>query len=435
MSKNRLILLAGFLFLSLFPLPGLPLPQSSAQTQQHLSPSQALLRTWRYHPTLRQLRREYRQAQARRLQVGLLPNPELGLTAEDFAGSAAWTNDRFTQFTIEWVQILPLGDKLSEAKRLAELEPELLKWQYRIQQRHLAGDVYLNYSRLRYFLSRINLADELLVNARETLALIEIRVKAGKLAPFGALQARQQVLMLEAEVQEMAAQQRISGLELSALWGEYQLKDMLDVSAYDTPQVLSGLTFYQQRLPQHPQVARWQLESQIRQATLTTAQAQTTPDLTASGGLRYHPPGDWGMTASISLPLAMFNRNQGQIEEARLRQNSLAAEREQELATLNAELTRAYEVYTSAYQRWQLYQKQLQLSQEGFRIALIAFEAGKTNYLDVLQSQQGYFTARRNLIETQSVLEQALITVRVLTDDLEPVQDYSISEQEERTHE
>ncbi|MBT9543868.1 MAG: TolC family protein [Candidatus Sericytochromatia bacterium] len=430
MSKNRYILLASFLFMSLFPLPGSPLAQPLAQAERLLSPSQAVLRTWRNHSTLRQLRREYARAQARLLQVGLWSNPELGLTAEDFAGSAALTDDRFTQFTLEWVQTLPLGDKLSQAKHLAELETELLNWEYRIQQRRLAGDVYLAYGRLRYFLARISLADDLLSNARETLALIEIRVNTGKQSPLGALQARQQVLMLEAEGQEMAAQKRVSDLELAALWGESQLKDLPDVSAYTAPQRLSELMFYQQRLSQHPQVLRWLLENQIRQVSLTNAQAQTAPDLTASGGLRYHPPGDWGVVASIGLPLAMFNRNQGQIEDARLRQNSLSAEREQELAKLNAELSRNYEVYTSAYQRWQLYQQQLQLSQEAYRIALIAFDAGKTSYLDVLQSQQGYFTARRSLLETQYVLEQALITLRGLTNDVEPIKDLPITEPE-----
>lgn len=398
-----------------------------AQVDSTLTPSQALSRVWRGNITLRQLRREYAQAQARRLQAGLLPNPEVGWTAEDFAGSAAFTDDRFTQFTLEWVQTLPLGDRLARARRLAELEAELLGWEYRVQQLRLAGDVYLAHGRLRYLATRLELAQELHGNARETLTLIETRVGAGKQPPVAALQARQQVLALEAETLNLASQQRIAALELSALWGGSSLEGLTVTGGFSPARPMLDVQMYQQALAQHPQVARWQLEDETRKAALASAQADATPDLATSGGLRYHPPGDWGVVASVTLPLPVYNLNQGSIEAAHLRQSSLAAEREQDLAQLSSELHLAQERYQGASQRLEIYRNQLQLAQEEFRIAVLLFNVGKTGYLEVLQSQKSYFETRQSMIETQWELEQALMTLRTLIHDLDPIEDVPIT--------
>lgn len=435
MNSNKALLLSSLLLgqFGLMPALAQTLTPSAAQTDSldqigpALTPSQALNRAWRGNATLRQLRRDYARARARLLQAGALPNPEFGMVAEDFAGSAAFTDDRFTQFTLEWIQTLPLGDRLERAKRLAELEAELLGWEYQVEQLQLARAVYLAHGRLRYLDSRLALARELLGNARETLRLIEAQLEAGKQAPVAALQARQQVISLEAEALDLSSQQRMAALELSALWGGTSLEGLSVAGALHPPGPLVGIDVYQLRLPGHPLVARWQLEGEARQATLDSARSQTSPDLTTSGGFRYHPPGDWGVVASVTLPLPLYNQNQGSIEDARLRQSTLAAERDQDLAQLGSELRRAHEAYSGAYRRFELYRNQLQLAQEAFRIAMIVFEAGKSGYLEVLQSQQSYFDARRNLIETHWELEQAQTALRTLTLDLDPIEDIPIT--------
>lgn len=433
MSSHKSALFTVLLLGQMFGTPALAqtLPVApSASSMPALTPSQALNRAWRGNPALRQLRRDYARAQARLQQIGLLPNPELGWTAEDFAGSAAFTEDRFTQFTLEWIQTLPLGGRLERARRLAELESELLGWEYRIQQLRLAREVYVAHARLRYLAARLVLARDVLSNARETASLIQARVDAGKQPPVAALQANEQVLDLEAEVLDLVSQQRVAALELSTLWGGTSLEGLGAAGGLTRPVPLVEAGIFRMRLSRHPRVARWQLEGEARQEAVAAAEAQATPDLTASGGLRYHPAADWGVVASLTLPLPMFSRNQGTIEDARLHEKTLAAEREQDLQQLGSELERAHEAYSGAYQRWELHQRRLQVTSEAFRIALIVFDAGKSGYLEVLQSQQSYFEARRDLIETQWEIEQAQITLRTLTSDLDPVEDIPITEPE-----
>lgn len=417
LCKGLLLALSSFVAATGQAEPFEPRPAHQAIV---LKPEEALNRAWKSNAVLRQLRREYARAAARLKQAGLLPNPELGWVAEDFAGSAAFTDDRFTQFTLEWIQTLPLSDRLSHQRRLAELELELLEWQYRLQLVRLSREVSLEFNELRYLGLRLELAQEALANARKIQTQIEARVQAGKLAPLAALQARQQTLALESETLEINSQRRLKILALAGLWGDSDPPELNVSGSLPIPQKPAAFEHYASGLNRHPQLARWQPESHYRQEFLQAAQSQSQPDLTAAGGVRYHPPADWGLIASVNLPIALYNQNQGAIEDARLRQASLASEREQDLRQLSTELRQAYQAASSAYIQWELKLQQLQLAKEEFRMAVLVFEAGKSAYLEILRSQQSYFELRRQLLESLWQSAQARISLQSLTQDFEP---------------
>lgn len=392
--------------------------------------SAAVARAYGHNPGLRRLRREYAQATARLQQAGLLSNPELQFVGEDVAGSAAFTPDRFTQFTLEVAQALPLGDRLGREKEIGRLNQELLMWEYRLQLLRVARDVSLEYARIQYLAARLALLREILLNAQATQQLIQKRVDAGKQPPVAVLLAQQQVQELLAEQTGETSQERLARLELAALWGDSD-PDMSPVdAALPIPVSLVEAKVFRQRLPQHPQIARWGTETTYREQSVLAAQAQGLPDLTLGGGLRYHPALDWSLVVNVGMPLPVFNRNQGNVEEARLRQASLEREREQDLQQLNNELSQAYESYQGAFGQWEQYREQVALAGQAFRIELIMFNEGKTDYLPLLRSQDSIFRAQHNLLEAQWAATQAAITLRYLTHDLEPVKEVPITPSE-----
>lgn len=402
-----------------------PYNQHKAQTSvaevEPQEASAALQRAWQLNPRLQSLRREYARAAAQLQQVGLLANPELALTAEDMLGSAAFTPDRFTQFTLEWLQALPLSDRLSRQRQLAELELALLEREYQLALLEVSHAVYLGISRLHSLRQHQQLATERVAHARETARLIAAQLAAGKLPAVADLQARQQVLQQEAELLDLNSQYSQAQLALSRLWGAPPSSNGLTVTGeLQPPQALPAFVDFVQRLQQHPRLTRWQLEEERRQQDLQATQTQAVPDLTASGGLRYHPPGDWGVVASLRLPLQLFNSNQGNIAEARLRQQSLQAERDQEWQALLAELQQAYQAYQAEWARWQLLQQQLELAYQAFEIAQKVFTAGKSSYLEVLQSQHSYFAVQRQLLDSHWELEQARLQLQSLSQTLVP---------------
>lgn len=125
-----------------------PTPAATALPASSLSLDEALRRVSQDNPALWRLRQEQALWPARIQQAGIGLNPEVSLVGEDYAGSAAFTDDRFTQFTLGLAQTLVLGNKLEARVRLAQAQQQLAYWDYRLQLRSLGHDVYQAYVRI-----------------------------------------------------------------------------------------------------------------------------------------------------------------------------------------------------------------------------------------------------------------------------------------------
>ncbi len=73
-----------------------------------------------------------------------------------------------------------------------------------------------------------------------------------------------------------------------------------------------------QRIEQNPDIARWAIAMAQRQAAITLEEAGRTPDPTIAGGFRYfNESKDQAFLFEVAVPLPVFDRHQGDIQEAR----------------------------------------------------------------------------------------------------------------------
>ncbi|MEZ0374099.1 MAG: TolC family protein [Candidatus Sericytochromatia bacterium] len=383
-----------------------------------LSLEQALERTYRDNPALWQLRQGQEIAKARMLQAGLGPNPEFTFVGEDLVGSSAFTADRFTQFTAGMAQTLVFGDKIGHRVRLAQLQQQLLYWDYRVRLQELGAMVYRDYARLVNLRAELVTLNELRAYAQEVHDLLSRAVAAGRLAPSVLLASEQAVRSQETEMARLKLQAQAEAQELAALWGGTadfdQLGASLELSQPD------GLEKLERALAQHPRLARWQTEQQQREAALAAAQAQSAPNVQLSGGLRYHPPLDWGLVFSLGIPLPLADRNQGNIQEAELRAQMWSKERELEARTLLNQLHRAYDQAEGKARLVALLAQQVNLALAQRSAALKSFQGGKTSYLEVLNADQNLFQFRRQQVDAEGERLLAVIEVLALTRELLP---------------
>src|SRR5437660_1513548 len=91
---------------------------------------QALALALLQNPELRAFAWEVRVAEARTLQAGLRPNPELGLDIENVAGTGAFQGGRSAETTLRLSQVIELGGKRARRLRVAALERDLAAWDY-----------------------------------------------------------------------------------------------------------------------------------------------------------------------------------------------------------------------------------------------------------------------------------------------------------------
>src|SRR6185436_587001 len=106
------------------------------------------------------------------------------------------------------------------------------------------------------------------------------------------------------------------------------------------------------RLEANPDLARWETELDERRVALSFEQAGRVPDVSAgAGGRHFSDNGDNALVLELSVPLPVFNRNDGAIAEAEHRLSKARADRSAAYVALHAALGTASARLTEAYHR------------------------------------------------------------------------------------
>ena len=117
----------------------------------------------------------------------------------------------------------------------------------------------------------------------------------------------------------------------------------------------------------------------------------------------------------ISLPLAIFDRNQGGILESRLAVSQAMAEHDAAQSRLATALVRAHARLTTAYhEALAIRERLLPTARTAFDSTRRAYEEGKVAYLDVLDAQRTLFDTQTQLLSVLAEYHAAIAEVEGL---------------------
>jgi cobalt-zinc-cadmium efflux system outer membrane protein len=225
-------------------------------------------------------------------------------------------------------------------------------------------------------------------------------------------QAGAQIELRQADSALKLAEQR-----LAAIWGDSTLQwKRLEVpaEALVTLDGTASLPQLMSRLNAAPQMQRSRLEIARQQSLVDVELSRRVSDLTVSvGSKRDEQAGRSQAIIGLSLPLPLFNRNQGNVLSA-LRKTDKARD---ELAAvekrLASELAQAWLRYKTTRSELSILSSDvLPDAQSSFDAASQGFALGKFNFLDVLDAQ-------RTLFQSKSQYLNALAESHRATADIE----------------
>lgn len=339
-------------------------------------------------------------AAGRTVQAGVLPNPELSYVLEDFSGDTRRsTGDATTTFTLS--QRFSLPGKRSARQAVAEDEQTLTALDSQSQRLRL-----IRLTRERYIDAvaaeeQLDIADQRLGLAKQTHDSVSARVSAGKVSPIElsratvAMRGAERALMLQSQ-SRLLAQRR-----LAALWGEAELTESLN-DALVLPQLLIEPNEPSDKTPILKQA---DIRVQKEQAAMRLAQAERVPDFTLSAGMKRDAgTRDESLLVGVSVPIPLFNRNQGAVLTAKA--NVVAAEADRTLINQQWRTQRDQleTQRTASYQEAeQLRDNVLRVAREAAEATQEGYSAGKFSLLDLLDAQ-------RSLIDSQSQYLAARLT-------------------------
>lgn len=384
---------------------------------------QAVALTLLQSPELAAFGWEVRAREARILQAGVLPNPSASALVENLGTN----RDEITggiQTTLQLSQLIELGGKRSSRIRVAGFERDVAGWEYEIRRIDILSRVSMRFIDVLSAQQRVVLLEETVRLGGQSRDAVAERVRGGKASQVEETRAGVAVasarIVLERAKRDLEASRRA----LSASWGnryprfERASGDLDALPPIPTFDRLAAL------LIRNPELALWASEVAMRRAAVELAESNAVPDLTVAAGYRrYSVPGDDvnALLVGVSIPLPVFDRNQGGIRAAR----SLVARSEEErraaelrLAIVLAESYRALSNAHSEYAA--LRETVLPGAKSAFDLTSEGYRLGRFGILDVLDSQRTLSEVRAQSLRAATEFHKAVVDVeRLIGDRLE----------------
>jgi cobalt-zinc-cadmium efflux system outer membrane protein len=371
---------------------------------------QALALALMKNPELAVFSWEARAREAQALQARLLPNPELDVEVENFGGTGFFGGLDEAETTVQLGQLVELGGKRSKRKRAAALDQDLAGWDYEIGRIQVFTETSKAFVDVLVAQKRTELNEESVRLAEQVLDVVAERLRAGKVSPIDEIKAR---VALSARLiekgraeDELAAARKV----LTAAWGGTAPTFSAAQGDLERSPEIPSFEALSERMADNPEMARWLVEIERRRASLEMERAGRFPDVTLSGGVRYlDPTDDWAFVAGLSIPIPVFDRNQGATLEAQYRVAKAEEQRRALHSQVRVALAGIYQrLFSARNEAISLKNDLLPWARSAFEATGEGFRQGKFGFLDVLDAQRTFFEAQARYTEALAVLQKAI---------------------------
>ncbi len=350
--------------------------------------------------------RQWEATEGQVLQGRARPNPELAYSLEDA---------RSRTRTQSWQLNLPveLGGKRAARTKAAEKSREQAQAQLNELKAALRANVATAYFDVLTAQERLVLAKDSVALAKSSTDTVAKRVAAGKVSPVEESKARVAEAGIRVELAQAASEQRNALSRLFALLGKIEAPfTVLEGKAENLPPV-PKLADLQSLISSSPAVVLARIEVDRRKALTDLEQSKRVPDITVSAGIQRSNETQRNILLfGVSVPLPVFDRNQGNLLEALKLEDKARDELQGATVRLHSEVAQAQErLSTIAAEVQLLRQDVLPGAKSAYDAATIGFENGKFNFLEVLDAQRTYFTAKSQYLKALGEAHRAAADV------------------------
>ncbi|MDP3392040.1 MAG: TolC family protein [Methylococcaceae bacterium] len=361
--------------------------------------SQALALALTQNPELSAYSWESRAQEAATLQAGLFPNPTFNANAANFGNRVIQGFDGDV-VTLELSQLIELGGKRTARIEAAALTKQLADWDYEAKRADVLTQVTQAFIDVLAAQQRLALTQQTHDLANQTAVTTAARVQAGKVSPVEETKAKVARASVQIELMRARKELEAARKRLVAGWGSTTPRFESVAGNLDSIPAPSSLDSLQQRLSKNPDLARWATEITQRQALIVMEKSKAIPDVTATvGASQYLMPNDYALVVGFSVPLPVFDRNQGRIQEAEHRLTKAEQEMRNTEVRITTALNTAYQALDAAHSEiMTLRQEILPGAQSAYDAAREGYRLGKFGFLDVLDAQRTLFGAKNQYL-------------------------------------
>lgn len=387
-----------------------------AEDYPSLNLSTALERTLLNSPRLQQFPYQQRALEAQRLQAGLPPNPQISAEVENVFGTGQSRVLSGAEFTLSLSQLIEMGDKRLKRVDLVDAKSSQIQQDFERQRLDTLSDVTMKYLKGLRVDALLNWNQQRIQIEQQALEVISQRAAAGAVGQADVLRMQLLVERSKARQQQLSGERQLAYQQLAASWGEKVDFASLEGQLQQLP-TLPERDVLEQAIDQSPAYLQSHAVIRLREAQLRLSEAQSKADISFGAGIRrLEAQNDNALVFSFSMPLQLYDRNQGNIAAAHADYEAGILQQQLTQTELRMALLEIYQAMLNNHQQNdRLQQTLLPLTQKLLKQTETGYQSGQYNVLQWIDAQIEAFTVERDLIEAQTAVHNQLLELERLT--------------------
>jgi cobalt-zinc-cadmium efflux system outer membrane protein len=370
-----------------------------AQPPVRLTLDQAIDLALKHNHTLQAARTQIQQNQAAEVTANLRPNPTfftdweyLPLFTRQQGTSIGDYLQASTEADMGLSYLIERGKKRERRLQAAKDITAVTRFQVHDTERGLTFQVGSLFINAQLAQSTLELAQMDLKSFQQTVEISEVQYKDGAMSENDYLKMKLQLLQFESDVEQALLSKAQSLSDLRQQLGYEQVSADYDVGgefAYK-PLLLSLEELQAKALQNRPDLRATVLGVTAANSQYALAKANGKQDPTLSGNYS-HVNSISTLTWSFSIPLAIFDRNQGNIAQTRIAIRQAEETQKAASGQVLTDVKDAYEGLQEAAKIVQLLKsKYLEAAQKSRDISEYAYRRGAIALLDFLDAERTY---------------------------------------------
>ena len=382
---------------------------------------EAIQMALRHNHTLQAARTNIQQNQAAEITANLRPNPTFFTDWEylpTFSRPQGVTIAEYLQNSTEGdvglSYLIERGNKRARRLEAARSTTAVTRTQLADNERGVTFQVSSLFINAQLAESTLELAERDLKSFRDTVGISDVRLKDGGMSENDYLKIKLQLLQFETDVQQAQLNRAQALSDLRQQLGYESVPPDYDVAGEFEyrPLVITLEELQAKALQNRPDLRAAVLGVNAANSQYALAKANGKQDPTFSANYS-HANGINGVTWSFSIPLAIFDRNQGNIAQTRI---AIRQAEEQQKAAGGQVLTDvkdAYEGMQESARIAQLFRSSyLDVAQKSRDISEYAYRRGAIALLDFLDAERTYRATQLGYRQTVAAYLTALEQLR-----------------------
>ena len=415
MNKRILILLSAA------TLAGAPLIAATnnattpARPVENLTLDQAWDMADSLQPEIAEAKALVEAAEGRAKQAGAFPNPEAILGAQQLPLDANASNQR--EYVAGVGQTLPLSGRLSKARQAELLDREVRARGLDVKRRDIRKRVHSAFATALYQEQAFHAQTQIQQNAAKAVATTRARVENGDALREDLARVEMELARAQVDLQRADSLRQQALVALASAIGDPNLSLKSLAGTLDATFDIPTLETLAANLSAQPESAQAEADIRARIARVDLAKTERIPDVRVE--LLYHrleSVQENTLDVGLSIPMPLFNRNQGRLREARA---ELAAAEARSRMTQNELTTRLRESHlqlTAALASSRALQTEiLPKADTVLKGAEARYTAGDISLAEILPVRRDWAAIQLTYLESLRDVMQAWAEIRTFT--------------------